>query len=291
MKRLSFYIIIIALSGMLASCEKTISLDLPDGADLPYIDAWINDKPGPQTIKFLRATNYLDNTTPPTISGAQVVLTDITSNKTYDFAWKDGAYVHDPGAGERVGVIGHEYKLSITWNGELFEATDKLNRVPAIDSMTYEYKKKDDGDVDEDGYFAKFFARDLPGGTDYYWVRAYKNGVLNQNTPEQWSIDGSFYPDVSDGNNFIVPIREGITSDDHPYQVNDVVKVQIRSLSKNSYEFIRLMSDQLTNGGLFAKVLANVPANMASKKAGSTNRIYGWFATVAESEMEITIKE
>ncbi len=78
------------------------------------------DKPGPQQIKFLKAVGYLDNSAPPVISDAQIRVTDLTINQTYDFNYSNGAYTHDPGACVAIGVVGHEYKLSINWKGETF---------------------------------------------------------------------------------------------------------------------------------------------------------------------------
>ncbi len=288
MKRLNIYISAIVLLWMLGACQKVVNIDVATGDPIPYVDAWITDRPGPQQIKFQTAVGYLDQSTPPPISNAQISVTDLTINKTYDFVYKEGAYTHDPGAGNKIGVIGHEYKLSINWNGELYEATDKLNRVPKVDSITVEYKEEKANQ--KEGYYAKFYAVDLPGGMDYYWIRTYVNGVRNQNVAEMVSVDGSYYENVSDGLNFIVPIREGITSNDKPYKKGDVVRVLIRSTSKPTYDFVRLLSDQLQNGGLFAKVLANVPANLVNKQAGSKNKIYGWFGTVGESDLSKTME-
>ncbi len=284
MKKFILYIIVIIGAGAFTSCEKVISLDVPIGDPVPYIDAWLTDKPGPQQIKFLKAVGYLDNSAPPVIADAQIRVTDLTINQTYDFTYSNGAYTHDPGAGVAIGVVGHEYKLSINWQGETFETTDKLNRVPPIDSITVEFKKETNGE--EEGYYAKFFAVDIKGARDYYWIRTFRNGVRNQNVDEMWSIDGAYYEDAdSDGFNFIIPIREGITSDEKPYLKGDEVKVVMRGISKDAYEFIRLMADQLSNGGMFAKVLANVPTNVSTKKQGSPNKILGWFGTVSETEL------
>ncbi|QEC41321.1 DUF4249 family protein [Pseudobacter ginsenosidimutans] len=288
MKQFILYIVFILSASAFTSCEKVIDLDVPAGDQIPYIDAWITDKPGVQQIKFQRAVGYLDNSTPPVISDAQISVTDLTLNQTYDFTYNNGAYTHDPGAGNSIGVIGHEYKLTINWKGETYEAKDKLNRVPPIDSITVEFKEEKGGE--KEGYYAKFYAVDLKGAMDYYWIRTYRNGVLNQNVNEMWSVDGAYYEDAnSDGFNFIIPIREGITSGEKPYEKNDEVKVVLRGISKDAYGFIRMLTDQLANGGLFAKVLANVPTNVAKQKTDS-EKIVGWFGTISETEMSKKIE-
>jgi hypothetical protein len=98
------------------------------------------------------------------------------------------------------------------------------------------------------------------------------------------STDGTFGGDdgLTDGFAFIPPFRDGVTSGEEPYEKGDVVKVLFRSLSNPTYHFMEQVQEQLTNGGLFAKVLTNVPANVRSLQPGSSTKIYGWFGTVAE---------
>lgn len=289
MKNFKLYIVALIALYTFSSCEKVVDLKLPDGQDLPYLDAWITNQPGKQTIKFLRAVNYLDSKAPEPVTGAQIVLTDVTGNKTYNFTYQNGAYVYDAGAAA-IGVVGHTYKLSINWDGQQFEATDVLNRVTTIDSIAVEYRGKDDIESDEkEGYYAEMHARDLAGGTDYTWIRTYRNGSLNYYVTEMVAIDASFYENVSDGYTFIEPFREGITNGEHPYLKGDVVTVKLRSLSKPSYDFMDQLIDQLYSGGLFAKVLQNVPSNIFNQQSNSTKKIYGWFGTVAESELSRAI--
>lgn len=290
MKRYRLYIVALIALYSLSSCEKVINLNVSDGQKLPYVDAWITDKPGKQVIKFQRAVNYLENKEPEVITGAQISITDITDNKTYDFTFQNGAYEYDAGAAA-IGIVGHEYKLTINWDGQQFEATDKLNRVATVDSIVYKYQEGDDLEADEEvGYYADFYARDLPGATDYTWIRTYKNGSLNYHVSEMVAIDASFYENASDGYVFIEPFREGITSGEHPYQKGDVVKVLLRSMSKPTYDFMDQLLDQLYSGGLFAEVLQNVPSNIFNKQTTSKTKIYGWFGTVAESELSKTIQ-
>jgi hypothetical protein len=287
MKNYRIYIIALFSIYTLSSCEKVVDVDLPQGQDLPYVDAWITDKPGKQSIKFLKAVNYLESKQPEVITGAQISVTDITAAKTYTFSYKDGEYAYDAGA-TAIGIIGHQYKLNITWNGEQFEATETLNRINKIDSISYKYKEaKND---EKEGYYAEFHARDVPDGTDYYWIRTYRNGELNYKVQEMVSIDGTFYEDISNGLPFIEPLTEGITSGDKPYVKGDVVKVLIRSVSKPTYDFLNQLISQLYNGGLFAEILQNVPANITNKQSGSKTKIYGWFGTVAETELSRTIQ-
>lgn len=275
------YISVVLLAASVTACERVIDLDMPKGEALPYVDAWISDQPGVQTIKFLKSGEYMSTSAPDVISDAQITVTDVTAGKSYPFTYQNGAYNYDAGS-TSIGVVGHSYKLSINWKGEQFEATDDLKRHSILDSITSKYEEADG--QDEAGYYAKLYAHDPIGAVDYCWVRTYKNGTLNYHVGEMLAADGSFGGDegISDGFAFIPPFRDGITSGEHPYEKGDVVTVLLRSLSKPSHEFIQQAQEQLTNGGMFAKVLLNVPANLKNLNSGSALKIYGWFGTVGE---------
>jgi hypothetical protein len=274
------YISIVLLGASFTACERVISLDLPNGEALPYVDAWITDQPGVQTIKFLKATNYMNSNAAEVIADAQISVTDVTAGKLYPFTYKSGAYNYDAGS-TPIGVVGHTYKLNITWKSEQFEATDMLNRNTKIDSLTSKFEEADG--EDKEGYYVKLYVHDLPGAVDYYWIRTYRNGALNFNVGEMLSADGSFDDDgLTDGYSFIPPFRDGVTSGEKPYEKGETVKVLIRSMSKGSYDFMEQVQAQLTNDGLFGKVMHNVPANVNNLQSTSKTKIYGWFGTVGE---------
>src|SRR5581483_9497537 len=282
MQKKSFiqYIAVALFVTSLGACTKVINLDLPDGSGLPYVDAWITNQPGVQTIKFLKATAYMSSNDATPVPDAQISVSDVTAGKTYTFTYKNGAYVYDAGAGA-IGVIGHAYKMNITWGSNQFEAVDTLKRNTTIDSLTSEYKEQKNGD--KAGYYVKLYTRDLPGVGDYYWIRTYRNDSLNYYVGEMLSADGGFSEDgLTDGDVFIPPFRDGVTAGDKPYDKGDKVRVLIRSMTKPTYEFMQQVQDQLSNDGLFGKILHNVPANVNNLQANSTTKIYGWFGTVAE---------
>jgi hypothetical protein len=275
------YISIVLLGASFTACERVIDLDMPKGDALPYVDAWITDQPGVQTIKFLKSTEYITTNAPEAIADAQITVTDVTAGTSYPFTYQNGGYNYDAGT-TPIGVVGHTYKLSITWKGEQFEATDELKRRSILDSLTSKFEEAD-GD-DKEGFYVKLYAHDPVGAVDYCWVRTYRNGTLNYHVGEMLAADGSFGGDegISDGFAFIPPLRDGVTSDQEPYKKGDVVKVLLRSLSKPSHEFIEQVQNQLTNEGLFGKVLRNVPANVNNLQPTSKTKIYGWFGTVGE---------
>jgi hypothetical protein len=275
--------ILLILAAGFSACEDKIDLNVDPGKSYPVLDAWITNEKGPQQIRFTQsATSYTDNTPAPLIKDAKITLYDITASKTYAFAFKDDAYKYDPGSENSIGVIDHVYKLRVEYKGETFEATDTLKRVPLIDSISYEFKKKDEAQSGEEGYYARLHAKDIAGGDDYYWIRSYRNDRANR-LQDLYAINGAFNEGVADGWLFITPIREGITDEDKPFQPGEKVIVRVASLSHPSYLFIQQVIDQLNSGGLFAKVLENVKSNAVNVTPDGKLKMLGWFGASGAS--------
>jgi hypothetical protein len=282
-------IIAIAIVAGFSACEDTIDLNVPKGTSYPVLDAWITDEPGEQKIKLTNSVPYTQQAPSPIIKDAIITLIDETAAQTYAFNFNDSAYTFNPGPEVSIGVVGHAYRLRIVYKGETFEATDTIKRTTPIDSITYKYKTKSENAVEEDGYYAKFHAKDVVGGIDYYWIRSYRSNLFHR-VADTYSVDGYFDETVQDGASFVLPIQEEITDEEKPFQLNETVIVKIRSLTYQSHFFLTQVSAQLDAGGLFAKVLENVRCNAINTTPGGTQKLLGWFGTSAVSSKEKLIQ-
>jgi hypothetical protein len=277
MNRIFNTLAILAAAAGFTACEDVIDLEVPNGKVLPVVDAWLTDEAGPQSIRITETVPYTSQAPAPVVKDAVVTLTDLTDNKTYAFTIEnDNKYTHDPGPGVSIGKLNHAYKLRIELKGQVYEAIDTIKRIPEIDSITYEFKTKENSGGEEDGYFAKFHARDLGGGTDYYWIRSYRNERSNPIT-DGFAIDGSFSEYVSDSSIFIIPIAEGITRWDKPFKQHETVIVRLASLTKETHAFLVHVNNQRNNGGLFARILENVRSNLKNTNTANSERVLGWF--------------
>ncbi|SFE87984.1 protein of unknown function [Chitinophaga sp. CF118] len=290
MKKLRLGILLAMVAGF-SACEDKIDLDIAKGTSYPVLDAWITNEPGLQVIRFTQSVqSYTDQTPAPVIKDAIISLIDETADITYAFNFTDTAYTFNAGDHISVGVTGHAYRLRVVYKGETFEAVDTIKRNTPIDSITYKYKTKAENAVEEDGYYAKFHAKDVAGAVDYYWIRSYRNNIWHR-VGDDFSVDGYFDQSVQDGASFVLPIQESITDEEHPYQKGDKVIVKIRSLTNQSHFFLTQVKEQLNNGGLFAKVLENVKCNAVNVTAGGgTQKLLGWFGTSAVSSSEKVIE-
>ena len=286
------------LSGLLAlliglfflSCEQVINPTLQPAAPVLVVDAWVNNKWEKQTIRLTQTQPYFDDAQPTGVSGAVVTVTDPEYEIVYTFtesSTKKGSYEWTPDA-HTFGAIEHNYKLSIVLNGETFEATSHMGRVPPIDSITFE---KDVRNVNKEKtrYQGQFWAVDPLGIGDSYWIRATKNDTL-LNRPSELNIayDAAFTAGGdADGVTFIPPIRRGITPDNSsdennpsPFWPGDSVYVEINSITLAAFNYLNEVKVQTDRPGgfseLFARPIANVSTNvMNTNPKGSA--VMGFF--------------
>lgn len=285
---LLFGLVLILFSG--SACEDTIDPNLEDADPVLVVDAWINDKAEAQVIKLTMSQPYLENDQlPPGVAGATVVVKD-SDGQEFVFAEdtdETGTYRWTPAVGEVFGTVGKSYTLTVLVDGEEFNATSYMGRVPAVDSITFE--SNEDSPFYDDGYTGQFWATEPVGKGDAYWIRAYKNGVL-LNKPSEITIayDAGFSQSDFDGVAYIQPIRQGINPDEEdendepiaPYQPGDSVYVEIYSITHESYNFLNEVITQTDRPGGFAELfstpLANVSSNVTNINKSGTP-VVGFF--------------
>jgi hypothetical protein len=283
---------------LLSACENTISPTLEQADPILVVDAWINNKPERQIISLSRTQPYFDNTTPAGVPGAFVFVTDDTG-KEYIFTEDKGApgnYAWVPVADEVFGAVGRHYTLTIQVNEEIFKASSRMNRVPRIDSITFDEGQLRRGPSDTPFYEGEFWSTDQEGSGDTYWIRSYKNGVL-LNKPSEINIAydaGNSAGGDADGVTFITPIRRGINANDEdsqgnavsPFVQGDSVNVQINSITLEAFNYLNEVATQTDRPGgfqeLFAKPLANVSTNITNTNPAGAS-VVGFFNVAAVS--------
>lgn len=292
----ALWLFLILASLVLTACDDVIGVNTGTSAPVLNIDAWLNNKPETQTIYLTMTQDYFANANPPpAASGATVSVTD-NRGSVYAFSEDvqstEGAYRWTPAGGEVLGVTGLTYTLNVNYGGETFQASCRVGRVPAIDSLTYaEWDRPMVRDDDKTFYRGEFWATDRPGKGDTYWIRTYKNGVLLSKPSElnvaydAARVSGSEF----DGVTFIPQVRTGINptetdaNDDpvSPVEPGDSLYVEIHSLTEASFNYMNEVLKQTDrNGGiaeLFSAVpLANVSTNIVNLD-GNGSPVVGFF--------------
>lgn len=284
---------------LFVSCEDEVSIETDALQEQLVVDAWLTNQSESQVINLSRSQPYFENTLQTGVTGANVVVTS-SEGIIYEFLEEaSGNYVWTPSTGESIGTIGTQYTLQITLDEAIYEATSFLNRVPPVDSITYEFR--DDEPFGPDGIYTEFFARDPIGGGDTYWIKTFKNGAF-LNKPEEINIafDAGFSEGGAlDGLIFIPPIREATnrvpdpdTEDDNdvsPWAVDDEIRVEIHSLNIDAFYFLSSAQGQITNGnnGIFAEPVINTTGNIIGP---NSEEVLGMFNVAAVSELTTIIE-
>jgi hypothetical protein len=294
------YIVLISIAFIIifSSCEDVIDIELDDAPTQIVVDAWLNNLSETQTITINTTIPYFDSLSRNDITGAQVQVTRMDDNTVYTFEDQgDGSYLWTPSAGESLGTIGDNFSLEIVNGSERYSAATQLYRVPPVDSIGQEFREDDLSGPD--GIYCNFFSRDLIGLNDTYWIKTFKNGVY-LNKPEELNIawDAGFDSGAQvDGFIFITPVRELVneipdTSDNRfaPYFPEDIIRVEIHSISNPAFSFLESARDQLlnANNGIFAEPIANTPGNINNEN--NSLEVLGVFNVAAISALEVTIE-
>ena len=279
----NFFLLLGGFIIALSACDDVIHPTLQSAEPVYVVDAFINNKLDSQVIRLMYSQPYFEQQLPPGISGAVMTISDNEGN-VFSFLEdpkNKGSYFWVP-SGSGFGKEGSVYTLSVNVNGESLTAQSRMGRVPPVDSITFEHS--DTFDNRENFYTGQFWATDLKGDGDTYWIRAFKNGML-LNKPREINLayDAAFVKGSNfDGFTFIQPIRNGINPGDldaednliSPYLPGDSVYVEIYSLTEASFNVLSQVSIQTNRPGgfseLFATPLANVSTNVFNGNSAGT---------------------
>ena len=291
MKNIFLILIILFLSISIFSCTDVIIVDVKDGVSQLSVDALVNNKKETQTIKLTLSQGYFDNSPIKPALGATVIVFDQDS---VAFTFKDlknnGVYTYDAKTNP-LNKIGKQYALYINYAGEEYVSLSKLNRVPKIDSISYEINKlpvKPDNGPQE-GFQPQFYAKDFDGEGDCYWIKSAKNNkYFSKATEITVAYDAGFSAgSKTDGLLFILPIRTSVGRE--LYSDKDTLKVDVYSITQEQFYYLQFVQQISQDGSLFSTPLANIPTNIVNRNSNSTKKAVGFFGISATSSMETII--
>jgi hypothetical protein len=278
MKKL-LYILPIML--MLASCEDVVQIKLDEGSKLYVIDAFVNDLRDDQVIRVTTNDSYFSNRQAPPVTNAVVQLVDVNTNATYNFTYTtQGKYVYPITGTDTIARLGHKYILNVTIDGNTYTSLNEQKRAAVIDSIASYYNDGSDPfGGPKDTYSCLLFARDkADNNPDYYWLRTFRNDTLFNG-----SADINICIDGTGGTVYNAPIDTIAFTPSatflgfKTYQYHDKCKVEIHSISRDTYFFFLQALQQINNAGLFATTPENIKTNI-STPANASTRAIGWFS-------------
>jgi hypothetical protein len=250
-----------------ASCEDRIQVEMDQKGKTLTVDAFLNNLHQNQKVRLTYTDSYFSGKTPPALSGASVIIKDITANKIYDFADNnDGNYTYNVSATDTIIYTNHIYELSIKYNSYEYSATATCKRSTKIDSLYFEYKEIDNslGNNTKAGNRLLLNASDATGSTpDFYWLKIYKNGKF-YGRPENIQLAFFGYKNEFDGQFFFENVwaTSGPNGPVDPCLTGDLARLEIYGISCETYDFLRLGKQMSNNTGLFATTPVNLPTNI-----------------------------
>lgn len=313
MRNIFAYIASLPLALLAFGCEDVVSVDPGKARPQLVVDAFIDNQVREQSIRLTVTKPYFSTAPAPVVTGATVTVTDERTGQVYTFTDPDnnGTYTWTPASAQEVfkgrdrgadrnadGLYGRTHRLSVrasvsgvAENME-FEAFTSFERVPQIDSIGLK-TRKESFVVPVETVVADLWAKDFVGAGDAYYIKAYKNGRL-LNKASEITVAYDFTTNRSEaGANaimptyFIPPVREGINprldekevEDKKPlYAVGDDIYCELHAITEETFSFLSQTKNQMTNGGLFAEPIANVPTNIRPVNAAAKGNAIGIFS-------------
>lgn len=256
----------------LASCEKVIDLNLQTTTSQLVIEGNLADDSRPCQVTLNRSANYTDTNNFQAVSGATITLADNAGGRETlrESATAPGQYV----GATVLGVPGRTYTLRVETGGAAYVATSTLP-APVVPFDRLSTQLSAVGNRIQ----AVVEFNDPAGQSNSYLYRQYRNGRFNNAIFVQ-------NDQFNDGKKVTQVLRNmgGPSSD--PNDLNklasgDSLRVEMRNIDANVYEYFRTLNLILTTN----PATATTPANPTSNFSGG---VLGYFS--AHSRRVRTIK-
>ncbi|MEO9532266.1 MAG: DUF4249 domain-containing protein [Crocinitomicaceae bacterium] len=253
------YIAFFIFSTALFSCTKEIDIDLDEGDRRLVIDAWFTTEEKVHEIRLSQTADYFSNEATPLVSGASVQIDG--GGELFSFTeTAPGIYHSAPTAHATMGT---SYTLNVTYEGELYQATDYCDTVPSLDSLALYPIYNNQNELTR--YEFLIWTKELSGYGHYYVWRTLNNSVYIKDTLSEISIESDEY--LGDGLEFeSFPIESVRASD---VNSGDTLKLEQHNISRQTYDaFIAILSETEWRGGIFDSPPANIPSNVSNNGLG-----------------------
>ncbi|MDB5274142.1 MAG: hypothetical protein JWO58_2509 [Chitinophagaceae bacterium] len=252
MKKIYQAFVLFFIAHLLFSCTKVVDYDLVSEDPKTVIESRII-KDSFAIARITTTAPYLANEPTPIVDNAFIVISDNVGNKDTLNYIGNGFYRGD----DIIGNTANIYTLSVSARGKVHVATTSIPDTVSFSITGANYKDGTTG-FEKKGYYPTIQAT-LPAGDSYYLFKYYKNDSLYRRDNSSLYITDS---------RFVGTNIQGYETP-QPYQINDVAKINIYTLTKEAYNFYNDLDAQLNNdGGFFSTPPANTSTNFSNGPIG-----------------------
>src|SRR5690554_822558 len=252
-----FFLSTVLLLVFISSCQKVIDLPVTDAEPKLVIDAKYDAVQAEVVVKLSKSINVFSNDNFPSITGATVEIADENNVYTPLIDQGDGSYMlqnYSP-------VYSSIYSMKVTVDGVTYEASDVLNPVVPIDSLTIEFQPQ--SPFFDSGYLLYLNVTD-PVGSNFYRAIRKVNGEYRRDVQDQFLFDDG----LTDGNSQKIPMFSEF------YQLGDTVQIDLLSYSEKSYTYFSELR-AIAGGGSSSAAPAN-PTSYWSKECLGHFSVFGY---------------
>ena len=258
-------LVILLYIGLMTGCQKSVILELAD-KDGSYliIEANILDDGLRQYIRISYSTSYYEESEGKGIADARVWLESGENIYIFNALRSEkrlGFYYNDSVSNE---LKGKELSLFVEYQGTTYTATSRWKPVPEIDSVSLTLNTISIlGLTSEPLYEVWVHFRELPSDDDYYLFNLYNNGNIKTWRPSLKVVTSNKNMDEYVTYS-IINLRQDELAE------GDIIQLEMRSISKENYEFYNafLFQTDLSGNPFAGGPPANIPTNISNGAHG-----------------------
>lgn len=243
-----------------SSCQKTITPALNNTPAL-VIEGVVSDTAGPYHVNISKTANFYADNVYPSVSGATVVITDVTTNIT------DILSESSPGNYTThiiIGKPGDTYQMKVTLDGQTYTASSTMPKLVPLDSVTFDYSK-----TNNIRPIANY--QDPADQKNYYKYSSKKNGIPVKHFQ-------TFDDRLSNGRY----IRDNLDADTGTFNHRDLVTVSLVGVDAGAFNFLKEAENVAYNNSSLV-----APATPTSNITGGC---VGYFSAQTVSSKTATVK-
>lgn len=254
------------MSFLFWSCQEEVFLDLGNTEKIPVIEAIWTDNHSSNRVIVSYSRDYYDTLPNEIVSDAEVRIVNETTGENIElrFVESQGYYMAING---RTARIGHDYRLEVRMEDNLYISSGRTLAPPVLDSITYQYEEE--RIFRRAGYYLTLYGKIPFEDNNYYRLRLTRNDTLLNRRSDYFLFDDSFGTSI---------LNNGFELNAFSFRKNDRVKLDLFRLNRDTFEYLNQMVNLLYNdGGLFSPPPENPRSNI--QVAQGTGRVLGYFMT------------